>query len=465
MGPDMLPVRVDPHPSEGLASYLGRLADANGLRRSAFVREVDMGRIAACTGLQLETLREMTLERYPPCVAGGTLRSRGWRVHARTWNCRSCTSIDGRRLRDWDLVFTPVCLNCKTLLNGDPKTETIHPASEEMVQTAACLGSLADRAITSDGARTKMNRLRSLVVLAGTLDSPQSSPGRHLTDDPAQAARWIVRAWAADTSLGRRAELVEAALQATEPAQRPALARYMSRSLRKLVRGWSGTGHPKRTAFEASVASPPRNSRALQREIHELSEQFAASGMEPRHIPAAHPRTQRPNTVTAAVHVLHALLTELQTGHRPDEAAQRHDLHTERSNWGAQTRNLFAGWGATSGQLAKVADLGETLLADGLIDYRRRRRILDQTRLTDPRLRTLTRAHHTTVDVANDWAWIHLTHGPVPDHRSALTSTRIHEADLTLPDEIMRHILALAHIALDESAVVPVNALMAGQSS
>lgn len=199
----LLPVRPQPHPGEPLTSYAGRLADANGLNRSAVFashrRDVgvpgeELAAVASLAGLDPATARELTMDRYPPSVRGsGATHRGGWRLHfSVVWACPVCTSSTGHTELLWQTALSPVCRACRVYLVPTSRPGPPVLAADPVLRIVETLVNLAQAAISSHAARARLGRFRRLCAsIAQTIDeSWPSRPVELPTVDQAAARQW-----------------------------------------------------------------------------------------------------------------------------------------------------------------------------------------------------------------------------------------------------------------------------------
>lgn len=171
-------IRPHPQDSEPLADYLRRAADLNlttpaklgwpfrdGVLRHA---DLDWDLLATATGRTNSELRNLTLFRYPATIAGtgqpGTRNTR-WRASQLQRRCPACQSESRRR--DWDLLLTMCCTNCRHLLRpaGETATYPAIPAIDSLLAHQVAIdAALAD--IDKKGHRDQLSRLHRLARVA-----------------------------------------------------------------------------------------------------------------------------------------------------------------------------------------------------------------------------------------------------------------------------------------------------------
>lgn len=432
MSPDhRLPIRPTPAPGEAFTSYTVRLAALNGLIRTDLVSgpadirvpHHAVQRVADLAGLPAAAVAELTLDIYPPSIAGrGRARRGSWTLPAHTpWTCPMCTPRTGIRRRDWRLALHPACTDCHLLLTPNPHHSTAPaPAPEPLLALIAELTGLAQAARTSAAARNRLARYGRLCALtAQTIDDTWPTRDPAIDGfDPAAARRW--RTYPATDPA-----TVAIILLATQPAltSRPAhqdLAAAGRRRLEQLTR--PSTARPaERRNCSGFTAQDGQRLTWLTARLHRA---VARYGLRPAHIPALLPQPgdsrawPDPSTwgrrFDAAV-AAHMLVTDLAGGYA-SPAGSCHTFGIAE----ADPCRLYDGIRYRHGITHLYADLisgaVDQLLTNGLIDYQRRRATLRTlTRL--PRLPIPTRRLPDLDDIPGPtlglaWLWLCLTHGP-----------------------------------------------------
>ena len=451
----VLPVRPVPRPSEPLSSYAVRLADANGIHRGRVLpryrHDIDipageLDTVAALAGLDDGVARQLTMDRYPLAIRGhGAQRRHGWRLHFEVvWLCPACTLTSGHTDLLWQTALMPVCLRCRCYLVRAGAAHTVTPAHPRVLELAEILRDLAEAAIEQPRARGILYRLRRRCqALASTMDSRLVDANPDLPKiDIAAARRWGAypspdpRTVAALFVLcGRR--LVR------ERRQRPAHVRQQQ-------------------AAEFTSADRARLDWFLTRLRHHVTK----DGLHPRHVPALLPLptgdgapARRPGqwlSLTRAATAMHMLTTQANGGDPTPEASTAALAVT-----GIPTSLLIDGIHTGTGLRHQDADLlgrsMEVLLANGLVDYQRRRDTLravthlpaSVTRLLPP---TLARADLDVLTLG--WIWTTFTHGPmrsspwphIPDRDIHAFDTRLDPETRLLLHETGQQLLADADL-------------------
>ena len=429
-----LPVRPDPRPSEPLSSYAARLADANGVTRSRLLvpwrHDIDIPRreldaVASLAGLDADAAGRLTMNRYPLAIRGhGPQRRHGWRLHhAVVWICPACTVATGHTDLLWQTALMPVCLRCRCYLVRASSAHIVRPAHPRVLELAEILRDLAETAIDQPRARAILYQLRRRCqTAAATVEAhPEDlNPGLP-TIDVAAARKWD-------------------AYPAPDPGT---VAARLVRCVRRLVREKrQRPAHCRR--HQAGVFTPADRAR-LEWFLTRLRHHVTRDALNPQHVPALLPLptdkdapARRPGqwlSLTRAAVALHLLITQAHDGDpNPDQTT------AELGVSGMPISLLIDGIHTRAGLREQDADLLgrslDALLANGLVDYQRRRDTLravthlpsSATRLLPP---SLARAD---LDVlALGWIWTRFTHGPmrsspwphVPDRDIHTFDTRI----------------------------------------
>lgn len=409
MTASLLPVRPVPRPGEPLSSYAGRLADANGLARRrilpAWRHDIDvptreLSAIGSLAALGPDAATQLTMDRYPLAVRGhGPQRRHGWRLHhAVAWVCPSCTVSNGHRELLWQTALAPVCLRCSCYLvraSSPPIVVQAHPRVLEVVEH---LTVLAEASVEDRGARQVLyRRRRRCQDLAVTIDYDSFDRGGDLSAVDLDA----VRRWGAYPCSDPAS--VATLLVLTGP-------RRDQRSKPAHLRGG-----------QSSVFTDADRDR-LNWFLTRLRHHVEHDDLRPGHVPSMLPSPQgddarKPGawlSLTRAATALHMLISQA-TGHTetPGEAM------TALGVAGIPSCVLIDVIQAGQGLRKQDGDLLTTalqqLLANGLIDYQRRRDTLRPVnRLPSATLRRLPTTVTSTPafrTLALAWIWTRFTHG------------------------------------------------------
>lgn len=410
----VLPVRPVPRPSEPLSSYAVRLADANGIHRGRVLpryrhdidiptRELDT--VAALAGLDDGAARQLTMNRYPLAIRGhGIQRRHGWRHHFEVaWLCPACTLTTGHTDLLWQTALMPVCLRCRCYLVRAGAAHTVTPANPRVLELAEILRDLAEAAIEQPRPRGILYRLRRRCqALANTLDPALADANPDLPQVDVRAARM----WGAYPS--------------PDPGTVAALLVLCSR---RLVR--ERRQRPAHARQHQAAEFTPADRARLDWFLTRLRHHVTTAGLHPWHVPALLPLPtgdeapdRRPGqwlSLTRAAIALHMLITQAHDGDAtPEESTAALGVT------GIPTSLLIDSIHTGDGLRHQDADLLgrslDALLANGLVDYQRRRDTLravthlpaSATRLLPP---TLARADIGVL--ALGWIWTRFTHGPM----------------------------------------------------
>jgi len=417
-----LPVRPDPRPGEPLTSYAVRLADANGIhhgrvlpryRHDVDLPATELGRVASLAGLDPAATSRLTMNRYPLTIRGhGPQRRHGWRLHySVTWTCPSCTPTTGRRDLLWQTALMPVCLRCGCYLVRAGTSDAVRPASDGVLELAGTLAELAEDAVDNPRARSVLYRLRRRCqVRAATIT--RDTPTRGVTLPPIDVP--AARSWGAYPSPDPTT--VAALLLLTRPRTRSHTKDQAARP----HRGGESTG----TDHE-------RLERMLTRIRHHVNH----DRLRPEHVPSMLPPPMGAPAPgpgawlsrTRAATALYLLITHA-SGSRvtPEAAMAALGVH------GIPTCALIDAIHTARGLRERDADLLITaldqLIADGLVDYQRRRDTLRPvTRLPTTARRRLTNPlvrDRTGESLALGWIWTRYTRGPMRSSRWPTTPDR-----------------------------------------
>jgi hypothetical protein len=443
-----LPVRPAPRPGEPLTSYAVRLADANGIHHSRVLpnyrHDVDIPatelcRVASLAGLDPAAASRLTMNRYPLIVRGhGPQRRHGWRLHhAVTWTCPSCTPTTGRRDLLWQTALMPVCLRCGCYLVRAGTADAVRPASAGVIKLAGTLAEVAEDAIDNPSARRVLYRLRRRCqARAATITGDAKARGVTLLPLDVPAAR----SWGAYPSPDP--STVAALLLLTSPRTRSHTARRAARPHQEGE--FTGTDHER-----------------LEWMLTRLRHHVHHDGLRPEHVPSMLPPPMDAPAPgpgawlsrTRAATALYLLITQVGDGSVTPEAAM-----AALGVPGIPTCSLIDAVHTAHGLRERDADLLITaldqLIAEGLVDYQRRRDTLRavtrlpasaRRRLTNPLLRD--RAGETLV---LGWIWTRYTRGPMrsspwpttPDRDIAAFDTRLDPESKLVLAETAQQLLA-----------------------
>jgi len=439
-----LPVRPEPRPGEPLTSYAVRLADANGIhhgrvlpryRHDVDVPATELGRVASLAGLDPAAASRLTMNRYPLIIRGhGPQRRHGWRLHhAVTWICPSCTPTTGRRDLLWQTALMPVCLRCGCYLVRAGTADAVRPASARVLELAGTLAELADDAVDSPSARSVLYRLRRRCqARAATITRDASARGVTLPPIDVPAAR----NWGAYPSPDPTT--VAALLLLTGPRTR---SRTTRRAAHRQTGEFTGPDHE-------------RLEWMLTRIRHH-------DGVRPEHVPSMLPPPMDEPVPgpgawlsrTRAATALYLLISHASGSHFTPEAAM-----AALGVAGIPTCSLIDAVHTAHGLRERDADLLiaalDQLIAEGLVDYQRRRDTLRAvTRLPASARRRLTNPlvrDRTGETLALGWIWTRFTRGSMrsspwlttPDRDIAAFDTRLDPESKLVLAETAQQLLA-----------------------
>jgi len=451
----VLPVRPAPQPSEPLSSYAVRLADANGLHRARVLpryrhdidipaRELDA--VASLAGLDDGAAQQLTMNRYPLAIRGhGAQRRHGWRHHFKiVWLCPACTLTTGHTDLLWQTALMPVCLRCRCYLVRAGAAHTVTAAHPRVLELAEILRDVAEAAIEQPRARGILYRLRRRCqALAGTLDPALVNANPELPEVDVRAAR----RWGAYPSADPRT-----------------VAALLVLCGRRLVR--DKRQRPAHARMHQAAEFTPADRARLDWFLTRLRHHVTKDELHPRHVPALLPLptgddapARRPGqwlSLTRAATALHMLITRAHDGDPTPEAST-----AALGVTGIPTSLLIDGIHTGAGLRHQDAELLgrslDVLLANGLIDYQRRRDTLRSvTHLPSSATRRLPPSlARADIDVlALGWIWTRFTHGPmrsspwphIPDREIHAFDTRIDPETRLLLHETGQQLLADADL-------------------
>ena len=443
-----LPVRPEPRPGEPLTSYAVRLADANGIHHSRVlpnyrhdvdVPATELGRVASLAGLDPAATNRLTMNRYPLIVRGhGPQRRHGWRLHhAVTWICPSCTPTTGSRELLWQTALMPVCLRCGCYLVRAGTSDAVLPASARVLELAGTLAELADDAIDNPRARSVLYRLRRRCqARAATITGDTTTRGDTLPPIDVPAAR----SWGAYPSPDPTT--VAALLLLDGPRTRSHTTDQVARP--HPGGKFTGTDHER-----------------LEWMLTRLRHHVHHDGLRPEHVPSMLPRPMDAPAPgpgawlsrTRAATALYLLIAHAIGSRVAPEAAMDalgvHGIPTCALIDAVRTAHVLRE--RDTDVLNAAVD---QLIADGLVDYQRRRDTLRpvtrlpasaRRRLTNPLVRD--RAGET---LALGWIWTRYTRGPMrsgpwpttPDRDIAAFDTRVDPESKLVLSETAQQLLA-----------------------
>ncbi|WP_281965052.1 TniQ family protein [Serinicoccus marinus] len=455
MSPQRLPVRPSPRPGEPLTAYAARLADANGLTRSRVllpwrqdidVPSAEVSAIATLGGLDPVATSRLTMNRYPLVIRGhGPQRRHGWRLHHSVrWVCPSCTPTTGRTDLLWQTALMPVCLRCRCyLVDASSAPLVAVPAHPRVLELAQVLADLAESSIADHTRRNRLYRLRRRCQrLAATIDANHPVRDADLPDMNVTAARQ----WGA------------------YPCPDPAtVATLIVLSGRRLVpqKRTQPVHLQRRQAAEFTETDRDRLAWFLTR----LGRNVVQDDLRPEHVPTLLPMPEGENgrgpgawlSLTRAAAALHLLISRAA-----DQDATPASAMVALGVPDIPSCALIDGIHTGSGLREQDSDLLfgalEVLLADGLVDYQRRRDTLRVvTRLPRDAIRRLP---PTFTDdpafgqLALAWIWTRFTHGPMrsspwptlPDRDVAAFDRRIDPETRLVLHETGQQLLAEADL-------------------
>ncbi len=447
MPAELLPVRPHLVEGEALHSYVTRLAHANGLAPTDLLaRPLNVGLTATCarilsasSGLPVEQLREHTLDRYPPAIRGtaGTHRG-GWRLHGAKWCCPRCTPRSGILRRDWALALHPVCRDCGILLAPTtgtgliPATAVAHSVVDgELRDVVDTLVALTEDTRTNRRASATLRRLSRLCVLIAQSidehwpDRPSTAPpvdvtaarswGCYPAEDPATVAALLLAAAPTLTCAAAERDLIRDAYtrlrHTTSAGARPA-AHYRPK---RPTRG-------RTPAFLSGFTTADRE--RLDWLGAQLRRLVTTPGLRPRHIPALaclpeEPPFQLSSIGTARANAaigLYMVVSGL-TGGFVAASTACHAFGTPHTETSRLVSGIARGRGITAAHAHLLLSTAEGLIADGLIDYQRRRDLLRDIhtlRWSPHRSLALPAVEGTPgAQLGLGWMWMMLTRGPL----------------------------------------------------
>ncbi|MDN5779300.1 MAG: hypothetical protein L0H96_20610 [Humibacillus sp.] len=408
-----------------------RLADANGLARGrilpAWRQDIDvppteLSTVGALAALDPSVTTRLTMDRYPLAIRGhGRQRRHGWRLHHSVdWVCPSCTPTTDHRDLLWQTALVPVCLRCSCYLIHAGSTHVAVPAHPRVLEIVQTLAELAEASIKDRGARRVLyRRRRRCQRLAATIDSDPPDQGEDLPPlDLAAARRW-------------------GAYPCPDPAT---VAALLVLTAPRHVR----CSRPADVRCRQSAVLTDTDRDRLDWFRSRLRHHMHHDGLRPDHVPSMLPTPQGEHgrgpgawlSLTRAATAMHLLIAEA-TGHteRLEEAMTALGVPGIPSS--VLINGVHTGQGLREPDALLLAGALEVLLADGLIDYRRRRATLRVLhRLPEAATRHLP---PTTTDrdgfgqLALAWIWTRFTHGPmrsspwlaIPDRDVAAFDSRL----------------------------------------
>lgn len=406
-----LPVRPVPRPGEPLSSYAVRLADANGLARGrilpAWRQDIDvppteLSTVGSLAALDPAVVTRLTMDRYPLAIRGhGPQRRHGWRLHHSVdWVCPSCTSTTGHRDLLWQTALVPVCLRCSCYLTPPGSPHVAVPAHPRVLEVVQTLPGLAEASIEDRGARQVLyRRRRRCQQLAATIDPDFQDLGGDLPPvDLAAARRWS--AYPCPDPATVAALLVLAGPRRTRQRSKPAHLRCGQSTV------FTDADHDRLDWFLSR----------LRHHVHQ-------DGLHPDHVPSMLPPPpqgdgeRKPGawlSLTRAATVIHLLIADA-TGHTETPGEAMLALGVPDIPSSVLIDGVHTGQGLREQDALLLTGALELLLADGLIDYQRRRdtlRVLH--RLPEAATRHLpstTTGRDGFGQLALAWIWTRFTHG------------------------------------------------------
>ncbi|HQD69573.1 MAG TPA: TniQ family protein [Ornithinibacter sp.] len=443
-----LPVRPEPRPGEPLTSYAVRLADANGLQHSRVlpkhrhdidVPATELTTVGTLAGLDPAATSRLTMNRYPLIVRGhGPQRRHGWRLHhSVTWICPSCTPTTGRRDLLWQTALMPVCLRCGCYLVRAGTSDAVLPASTRVLELAGTLAELADDAIDNPSARSVLYRLRRRCqARAATITGDASARGVTLPPIHVPAAR----SWGAYPSPDPTT--VAALVLLTGPRTR---SHTKDQAARPHPGGkFTGTDHERLEWMLTRIRHHVHHDRLRPEHVPSMLP-------PPMHAPAPGPGAWLSRTRAATA--LYLLIAHASGSCVTPEAAM-----AALGVAGIPTCSLIDAVHTAHGLRERDADVLnaalDQLIAEGLVDYQRRR---DTLRAVS-RLPTLARRllanplvrDSTGESLALGWIWTRFTRGPMrasrwpatPDRDIAAFDTRLDPESKLVLAETAQQLLA-----------------------
>ena len=437
---DPLPVRPCPHVGEALSAYAVRLAEANGLHWSRVLplrRDIDipiaiLARIAGLAGLDDAAVRQLTLDRYPPSIRGrGATHRGGWRLHfSVAWVCPACTATTGHTELLWQTALSPVCRTCRVYLVPASRPGPPVPAADPVLRMVDALVDLAEAAITSSAARSRLGRFRRLCAsIAQTVDDtrpyrPNGLPavdraaarqwGAFPCADPGTVATLLVAAAPTLRSTAEHRRLATEALQRRRgtPAEHP--AKYLPQRT---------PAPPSRTPILPGFTR--RDSQRLTWLVAQLARMVRRHHFGADHVPAllplptddgALPDPSQWRTRSHAAIALHMLLAQAN-GDTPSSASACTAFGTTDTETSALLDGIRLGRGIDDPNAELLLAAAQTLTDAGLVDYQRRRDALRAQTQLPRQLGSGSRL--PSVDgcsagvLALGWIWTRFTRGPM----------------------------------------------------
>lgn len=413
MNATALPVRPAPRPGEPLSSYAVRLADANGLARSrvlpAWRQDIDVPKgelsiVSALAALNPADSTRLTMDRYPLAVRGhGPQRRHGWRLHhSVAWVCPSCTVRTGHRDLLWQTALVPVCQRCSCYLiraGGPHVAVPAHPRALEAVQV---LVDLAEASVEETAARRVLyRRRRRCQQLAATIDGDSWDLGRELPPvDLGAARRWGAYPCPDPATVAALLILTgPCRLRQSKPAH---LRRHQSAT-------FTGADRDRLDWFRTR-----------------LRHSVTRHSLHPDHVPALLPppkratgSSRRPGqwlSMTRAAVALHMLTSQVIEAPATFDAAST-ALGVTGIPSSLLIEGIWTGQGLREQDAQLFDDALEVLVAEGLVDYQRRRDTLRPVRRlptgTIRHLQTSITARTGFQELALAWIWLRCTHGPM----------------------------------------------------
>jgi len=455
---EYLPARLVAAEGESLSSWLDRVSDANDIPRrlfSATQPRIPLVTLARLLCVDVETLRAMTLQRFPASLVGSaSISPSTWRASQHGWICPRCTTDASPRMLAWQLALHPVCASCHCYLTQpDPRVDT--DADPAVVRLAAELLAQAEAARHDPRAHDRLARLRQLTSLVA-LTMDQRWPPRHVPVPEVDPD--LFQRWGRSTSPNPlvAANLLAATAVYTHPAHARGLTHEAWERLRPPARSRSTPPQP---AWPLQLPDRPDDlgphwATHDRLRLHRLRAAVAGfsrhHGLTRRHIPATLARPDdyplpSPMEWMRRGYLSVALLLLL-----PDEDwPHAIGVHQYLGLAYRRDRTFSAveqDHGITELDRLILERTLTTLLDDGLIDYEFRRRVFATSRRLPARLR-----HQLELDgsrpfrptprdevllealdadeelLARCWLWIHFTRGtllssPFP---SALTEVAL----------------------------------------
>lgn len=404
-----LPAKVAPATGEAFDSWLERTARYNGLSAGSLwaqIRQLDARQFEELTGIPPGDGQVPSVHSFP--INTGRSPRETWRVLGAQWRCPTCGTAGKPRLVAWQLSFHPVCHQCRCYLTERPPL-TATPAHPDMLDHTQHLLHYATFS------PYRLESLRKLVaILVETIHAGGPAPILTIPVPAFPVERLKQLRHRAGSDPLAMANLLS--MTADESAHDELIRQGWRHVPRDQLTGrdhmpdWL-PAHPRPTLgrrwYDATI-------RMFDKFHNEVRRFCSTHGIEGRHLPNTlflpdefplPPESQWPTRESAA-RILRFLITNEVPPHADLPEPHQGHLNAAVMGLGVQDRAL-------------IRRSLNHLVADGLIDYQRRRDTFHSPRLPSllrSRLALSTASSDPgwpAVRLAQEWLWVHFTREPI----------------------------------------------------